>query len=91
MDNRRLEVRFLKGVVFPSLLLLLLALSLFVAEAKLHMHIPHPILTTTALWTTVSLLAILIFSRGINAENLRMREEKVSALRKTVVSHGRRD
>jgi small conductance mechanosensitive channel len=86
MNSRWLRVGFLKGLVFPSLLLLLLALALFVVEVKLQMHIPHPILTTTALWTTVGLVAVFIFSRSINVENLRMREEKVSALRKTVVA-----
>ena len=81
-----MRVGFLKGLVFPSLLLLLVALALFVVEEKLDVHIPHPTLTTTALWTTVGLLAIFIFSRSINVENLRMKEEKVSTLRKTVIA-----
>jgi small conductance mechanosensitive channel len=86
MDKLRLGVGFLKGLVLPSLLLLLVALALFVVEVKLNMQIPHPVLTTTALWTTVGLVGIFIFSRSINVENLRMREEKVSTLRKSVIA-----
>jgi len=86
MGNRLLRIGILRGVVLPSVILLSLAMALFVVEAKLHVDVPHPILTTTALWTAVGLAAIFIFSRSINTENLGMKEEKVLVLRKTVIA-----
>lgn len=86
MDNLRLGVGFLRGLVLPSLLLLVVALVLFVVEVKLNVHIPHPVLITTALWAGVGIVGIFIFSRSINVQNLRMREEKVSTLRKSVIA-----
>jgi small conductance mechanosensitive channel len=82
-----LEIGFLSGLAVPSLILLSLALALFVIEVKLDMPIPHRTLTTTALWMGVGFAAILIFSRSISTRNLpRMKEEKVTALRKTVMT-----
>jgi small-conductance mechanosensitive channel len=84
--SSRLRIGFLTGLVLPSVILLSLALALFLIEVKLDVDIPHRTLTTTALWSTVGLAAIFIFSRSINSQNLpTIREEKVSTLRKTVV------
>jgi small-conductance mechanosensitive channel len=86
MDRLQLGVGFLRGLVLPSLLLLFVALALFVVEVKLNVHLPHPVLITTALWAGVGIVGIFIFSRSINAQNLQMREEKVSTLRKSVIA-----